>query len=662
VNSSHIRWLLRLAVAAALIQGFGLSGRPVRAQDEGALFGEEADTTAADSTQLTGPERRRAESDSANARLFRTLHPSYTTDYTVARQTTNWNQNFTFGTKIGFMNFENKTDFKISTDSGRDETRRDGGNLTTFRMLNVPLNATLNLQRYSVNRPGEERSNDNLGLALSTRELRQRILGVDHNVSFSGGLNHKGDQSLLNKRQTRSTDAGLDGTANWKGSWRTWKPLNLDGTVSLKRQKKNSQLEQDTPTPAVPDSITTVKSPTSSVDRRFDIRAHADPWVWISSDIDAQSTLSEDESYLTVPVPGQSSLRRLEHRFANHRGITAGFKFFPQLRNFNLSLDLVKDIQDLDYRIRKDFAYTGDQFSWNGKVKAKWMKTDVDLTLARSLDQMDRATSTGQDTHNSTFEGKIARRIYSKLDAQLNWYVRANQLFFDDQSLDRDELRTKLQPIVTYKPNKKWRVKIGYIGSTTRRVEVNPSQAFQTRREEDYTVDMNIGYDVSQNTRLSQTYSIKSLYTTFDYNASGDRLLSTQRITTSLDTQLGPRCDFSLEHRFTLQDSGPFHVEPDGTRVFARDLRKYRQEMNASLKYKLNSWASALLDSQFLRTDDITEYTGARFTRRDMRLQTGLELEKTLRGSVSVKGAGQYVQSNNQDAYWTITSSLKKDF
>jgi hypothetical protein len=431
------------------------------------------------------------------------------------------------------------------------------------------------------------------------------------------------------------------------------KAFTMDGSVDLKRQQKNSTLEQDT---------TTVKSPTNAVDRHFDLRTHVEPWVWISSDIDANSTLSEDESYLTVPVPGQPPGRRLEHRFAKHRGLTAGFKLFPNLKNFNISLDLTKDIQDLDFRIRKDFAYTGDQFSWNSKMKAKWLKTDVDVTLSHDLDQMDRATSAGTDTYNNTFEGKFSRRLYSKMTAQLNWYVRANQLFFDDSSLDRDELRTKLQPIVTYTPNKKWTVKVGYVGSNTRRVELNPAQALQTRKEEDYTVDMSINYNLSQTTSLTQTYSIKSLYTTFDYNPTGDRLLSTQRIVTTLNTQVGPRCDFEIEHRFTLQDSGPFHFEPDGTRVFARDLRKYRQEMNANVKYQLTSWASAILDSQFLRTDDVQEFNGIRFSRRDIRLQTGLELEKALRGSVSVKGSGQYVQSNNDNAYWTITSALKKDF
>jgi hypothetical protein len=659
VKATCTRWLLWFSMITAFCYGLFFHAVPVRAQDEPDAFGEEPDTTAADSALagLSGPERRRALADSANARLFRTLHPSYNTEYTVQRQTTNWNQGFVFGTKVGFFNFDNKTEFKIGTDSGRDETRRDGSNVTTFRMLKVPLNATLNLQRYSVNRPGEERSNGNLNLSLSTRDLRQRVLGVDHNVSFSGGLNHKGDESQLSNRHSRSTDSGLDGTARWQGSWRTLKQITLDGTVDVKRQKKNSRLEQDT---------TVVKSPTSLKDRRFSLHTHVEPWLWISSDVDANSALSENEYYLTKPLPGQTE--RLERTSANHRGLTAGFRFFPNVKNFNVNLDLAKDIQDLDYRLNKNFAYTGDNFSWSSKVNANWLKTDLDLTLTHALDQMNRANTPGTapnpgtDTYNNTFEGKLSRRIYSKMTAQFNWYVRANKLYFDDASLDRDELRTKLQPIVTYTPGKKWTVRVGYVGSTTRRVEVNPVQALQTRREEDYTVDMSINYDISQSTNLTQTYSIKSLYTTFDYNPHGDRLLSTQRIVTSLNTQMGPRCDFNIEHRFTLQDSGPFHFEPDGTRVFARDLRKYRQEMSASMKYRLTSWASAILDSGFLRTDDVQEFTGTRFTRRDLRLQSGLEVEKALRGSVSVKGSGQYVQSNNQDSYWSITSALKKDF
>jgi hypothetical protein len=111
-----------------------------------------------------------------------------------------------------------------------------------------------------------------------------------------------------------------------------------------------------------------------------------------------------------------------------------------------------------------------------------------------------------------------------------------------------------------------------------------------------------------------------------------------------------------------LADSGPFRIDESGTRIFERDLRKYTQELNSTVKYRLTSWFSARLSSQFLRTDDVNEFAGRRNTTRNLNLQTGLDIQKTLQGSVVVRASGQYVQSNVQDPFWSITSGLTKDF
>lgn len=627
---------------------------PVFAQDLGDLFGDESDTTTVDSTAAegSGPGRRGASSDSLNARLLRTLHPSYSTDYRVDRQTTNWGQNFTFGSKIGFFNFENKTTFNIRTDRFRDQTVRDGSNATTLLFLKIPLNATLHLARYSLERPEENRSNDDVKLAFSTRDLRRNVLGVSHTLLFSGGLSHRGDENPL--QHTKTTDNGLDASGGWRANWKQKRWLTLDGSIDLSRTQKNSKIEKDT---------TTVSSPTANINRRFDFKAHVEPFVWLATDLGANTTITDDESYLANPVrPGQPASSQLEHRSTNHRLFTARFSLFPNFKSFNVGFDITKDLQDLGYRIREEFAYTSDKTFWQGNVKADWLKTKMEFTLSGNLDENARRTSPKQDTYNNIFEGKLSRRMSSKFNARFNWQVRANKYYFADQGLDRDELRTKIQPTLAYNPNKKWAVSLTYIGATSRRIEVNPAHALQTLEEHDYTVDMGINYHLSEATHLSQIYSIKALYTTFDYNPVGDRLLSTQRITSTLDTRLGARCDFNLQYVFTLQDSGPFRVQSDGTRIFARDLRKYRQDLNASLKYHLTSWATMLVDSGFLRTDDVNEFNDTRNVNRNITLRTGVDVEKTLRGSVNLKASCQYNQSNVQDAYWSIMSGLKKDF
>ena len=663
--SCPLRWIAALA-SVLVLWAAAPSARAQAPEDESNPLDfqeEESDTAAAPGEEGESPQGpgRRAGSDSTRAdRVLTTLHPSYTTAYDVARQTTNWNQEFKFGTRIGFFNFDNVTRFNIRTDSGRNETRRDGSNLTNLRLLKIPLNATIDLRRSSVQRPGndrqpgEERQNDDVGLDLSTRDLRKKLLAINHRVSFGGGLSYRSDQTQLSGSRSQSFDSGLRAEASWKGTWDPWKVLSMDGDAKWARIQKESRLEKET---------VSVSQPTANLNRSFGLRARIDPGPWISSHVSLSGALTDDESYNTVAAtPGQTAGQQLEHRFTNQRAISAGFDLLKNIKGMNLNFEVSKSTQELDYRIRRDFAYTGDTFSWRGNLKADWLGTDVDITLSSNQDALNRATSAGTDTRNNIFEGKLSRKIAKKLQARFNWLARANQVFFDDLSLDRDELRTKLQPSVSYSPNQKWRVNAAFIRSTSRRSEINPRQALQSRQEENFNVDVQISYKLSEVTDISQVYSISALYTTFDYNPSRDRLVSTQRIATSLSTQVGPSCDFTFEHRFVLADSGPFRIDESGTRIFERDLRKYTQELNSTVKYRLTSWFSARLSSQFLRTDDVNEFAGRRNTTRNLNLQTGLDIQKTLQGSVVVRASGQYVQSNVQDPFWSITSGLTKDF
>ena len=117
-----------------------------------------------------------------------------------------------------------------------------------------------------------------------------------------------------------------------------------------------------------------------------------------------------------------------------------------------------------------------------------------------------------------------------------------------------------------------------------------------------------------------------------------------------------------MEHRFTLQDSGPFHFDESGARIFARSRRRYRQELSANLRYDLVSWITGLIDSRILRTRDLNENTGAESETKNLSLRVGAELKKDLGRGLSFNATGQYVRSNVQDSFWNIISGLRKDF
>ncbi len=246
-------------------------------------------------------------------------------------------------------------------------------------------------------------------------------------------------------------------------------------------------------------------------------------------------------------------------------------------------------------KAREDLASSSTGNSWESTLKASVLGAAIDTKLSSRKDRIEPAVSDTTESESTSLEGKLNRRLGAKLTAKFDWLVRADQLFYQNfdftKRSDRDELKTKLQPALTYTPTPTWTVTTTYIRSVSRRVEVNPKRATQTRREEDYTVDFNINHRFSAATQMTQTYSIKALTTLYDYVPGADRLLATQRISTNLTSNVTEKVTLILDHRFTLQDSGPYLQEADGTREFARSLRKYRQELATTVEYRVDPLA-----------------------------------------------------------------------
>jgi hypothetical protein len=603
---------------------------------------------------LAGQPRGGAEDDTTEtAEFIRVLSPSYTTSYNVNRQTTNWIQDFSFGTGLGLLSFNNKTKFDVRTDNGRDEERRNGSNETSIRwslIKKVPITSTLRLGRNSVVRPNDERETTDTALNLNTN-YGWKWFGVRHTLSGGGGYTRRADLSVRNEDRSESKDAGLSGNATWRGFWRADK-VSVNASYRESRISKTSEL--------IREDGSIDSRPTRNRNRAVSVAVNYDPAKWLRSHLNLSNNAGEDEFFIV-----QGGKGALEQKVNDNQTLSASFSMTP-VENTKLDWKLSSSDHNLSYEVRNDIASSGNGVFWEGRLKTKVLGADVEGTLSNRKDNLEPATSATTDTRNNLFEGKLTRDLSSKISLRFNWLVRAIQIFFDDPDptrvLDRDEQRTKLQPALTYSPSQKWEVTASYIRSTSRRVELNPERASQTKDDEDFSVDIEIGYDLSPRTRISQNYSIKAIYTTFDFAPASNRLLATQRIVTMVSSQVTPKVHLSMEHRFTLQDSGPFRFDDSGSRIFSRSLRKYRQELSARVRYAVFSWLTFTADSRFLRTDDVFEATGFRNTTRNLDLREGIQISHSLGAGASFSVNGQYVRSSVQESFWNVVSSLNKDF
>jgi hypothetical protein len=582
--------------------------------------------------------------------------PSYNTSYNVDRQVSTWLQNFTFGTRVGFVQLNNTTNFNVRTDSGRDETRKDGDNRLNLQWLMIrelPVSTDILISRSTTGRPGEERETNVANLNASA-VFNPVLAGVRNTLTLGGGYNRTGVTSVLREASSKSTDFGWQGNMSWRGSWRASSRLNMNGNLRQQLSNKTSELQSGS------DPANT--TPTKNQQRAFNLTANFDPVSWASTSLTLTDNHGEDETYIV-----QGGQGFLDKKFSNQRSLAGRVSLRP--RN---GTDLVFNFNAYNNGLsfsaaqRRDNASDSDGLRWDATLQTKILQTDIEGTLSGSTDNTQPATSPGTKNVTNIFEGKAFRPMNRKVSLQLDWLLRTTQLFFSDPDplrlIDRDEIRTKIQPTLRYQPGKKWQITAAFIRSTSEQVQLNPTRAAQTRTDEDFTVDTSISFYMSDRTTISQIYSIKALYTTFRYNPSSDRLLRTQRILTTLESTLTSRVFLGLEHRFTRQDSGPFRTEPGAGRIFARNLRSYTQELTANLDYRIKPWIIFTLSSRLLRDDDIQEATQESVSSKVLEVRQGLDVNRNLGLGMSFRGNAYHTRSNVRDSYWTIVSSLNKEF
>lgn len=606
--------------------------------------------------RAAAPASEAAADSSAAAALLQVLSPRYSTNYEVNRQTTSWGQSFDFGAGFGFMNFNNQAVFDVKRDTDRDEERRDGSNVTDLRWFfipGVPLHMNLKAGRRSVTRPNNEVQSDELGSNLSAN-YRTSLLGITHTFDGGGGVDQRKDSSVSNDLSSRSTDSGVNGDVGYRFRWASRGEVFLaDGTYRERRSDRTLELKEST-------ADTVQKQPSSSRDRTTSASFSFTPDDRLSGKVSVGDNAKRSRLYVV-----QSGLGSLDDQEKSNSNIDGEIRFQPR-PTFEMGFRAGVTEAAFLSKAREDLASSSTGNSWESTLKTTVWGTVIDAKLSSRKDRIEPAVSDTTESEGSSLEGKLTRRLNAKLTAKFDWLVRADRLYYQNVDVtersDRDEFKTKLQPAVTYTPTPTWTVTTTYIRSASRRVELNPSRATQTRREEDYTVDFNISHRFSAATQMTQSYSIKALATLYDYVPGADRLLATQRISTGLTSQVTQKVTLILDHRFTLQDSGPYHLDADGSRGFARSLRKYRQELASTVEYKITPWLTVDTNSRFLRTDDLNEANGTRATSRNLELKHGFNIVRSLAGGLDFQARGTYINSNVRDAYWTLSSSLSKDF
>jgi hypothetical protein len=586
--------------------------------------------------------------------IMEAISPKYQTSYNVTRQRTEWEQKLDFGVPLKGWTLNSSTRFKIGNDNQRDSHTRDGGTNGTLRgrtLLNLPLSFDFRINRTSVDQPSVRTENNSGDFTLSTKNTRT-LLGIRHILDFRGGLNTRNSLSATAARESENRETGFRGHGEWRGRWTPRDNFSVESAYSEERTRSQAELQEST--------VDTVRSEdTSRNSRNLRFNVDYDPYRWVTSQLAYVNGTAEEEFFLV-----QSGTGELEKKVSENERLSLNMAFKPR-PNLELTWGMSADNTLQRHQVRDDRSSEGDGSQWEAAFKTKVWGTDVESKLSRQRKFINPQISLGHETIFKVWEGRFVRKLSQRLDGRVNYEVRLRQQFFEggpDEIQDADELKTKYDTGLNYTPPGKWSASVSYINENTNKIEANGLRASETNDEENHTVTIGIKYAMSARTSITQNYAIQAAYTTFMWDDSRNRLDRTQRIGTSVSSQLTPKIHITMTHDYNLIDSGPFRIEEGGGRRFARSSRSYRQDMQFALDYVVWSWLTLIANERFTRNDRVAEATGATTVRKNLELTQGFRIQRVLGGGVAVRADGAFVRSSTTDSYFSLTSSLNKDF
>jgi len=600
-------------------------------------FGEPSDAPPADTTGIPG--------------FMWGVAPHYSTDYRLTRQRKDWLQTLSFGRKVGPWDLRGTADFTIGRDSGQGSDDRDGNARGTFLyrgVRKVPVTLDFRYAKYRGTRPGVSSEDVQTDGSLGAK-YTGFWGGIRNTVDVKAGLGDQSKESFSSFSSSNTSDFGVTGTVDWKGLWNPMESLEVNAGAHDERARKQSTVNSDG---------SMLNQDTGRRQTKFNIDVKYNPLSWMSGDLVA----SDQTGHETLPITlnGQGSI---ETRVSENRAVGVNFTLNPR-RNLELKWDMGTDSNLSDLSVQAQRSSRGDGQNWKGKLTTILLGIDVDSELSWLSTFIAPRTSLSNERINKGVQTKFHRRLSEKFDARWSVDSRLRQSFYygtPDEIQDSDELRTKIDTGLNYTPGGKWTATLAYVHENTDKLQINRVAASQTNTEENQTINIGFTYNWSPKTLISQVYYIQATLTRFLYSPGNNRENQTQRINTTIETHALRRVLLRLSHNFNLTDSGTF-TEGGAGHIFNRANRTYRQDLTTRIEYTPLPWVLLHAQEQFLRSDVVNSSTLAKTVSRNLELEYGLNLQRTLNGGVQVRVDGAYVRNSTSPSFLRLQSSLDKTF
>ncbi len=594
------------------------------------------------------PTQRMVDSLKALARSEEAASPvwrgpvKYSTDYTLNRTTSNWNQSLAFEFSARGVSVVTSTSGTIYGDTETKSDRRNG-----------------NAQMAIDFAPSERMS---VGLDINATRHTDKFLRKRYDTDEIGArASYSWEPSKTLSAKVTATAGSVDETKPTYTAKGTTSALTLDSKYVFPipctlKVNASGQLGSKRSTDIAEAVATSDQDVNETIDADLGFVPHKSTSVRLG--------FSRTDKQLQYPLFGKQETWGSTGTVVN---ATFGVNIVSGL---SLSTDARYSDTEVDYAIEKtkgsSFLSKSSSTSLSGLSLL-----GTSITSRFDIENASSVTGSGRngDTNTRTLSGRAERRLSPLIAASVVGNVSLAQYFFYDEASIPDERDV-------YKDGVSLGVTLGragsrYSGSATikrdiqKMVYVRSKNSGNSRTNELYSASASFAYKLGS-LKFSQAATTTTDYTLFLFTESQNILSRTTSISSAIDTPLGGSSNFRLAHTYRVQDNGSYTMPEGGdSRVYKRSGGTVTEELYLTAAHKLTPDLNLSFGQRFQQSKTFRFLGGQKKWNvggkvleflSDVRLTYALDALSAINFSLSRTNSA-YGQS-----YWNASASISREF
>lgn len=594
------------------------------------------------------------------------LESVYQSKYEVTRRETEWRQSIDLDRGTTLSNLTAKLQSKNREDESRNDFKEAlnridlrYGRTLSFGEAFLDGRSRRHWTETSRSRTDIEENALYLGQAVPVLQRETMLLDLD----FRGGWIQEKEvkQQFRHGLIVDSTLAtGWSSKVDLRGVWEpnatlSWSSgVSFDGSI----QESNSiHRERDE------EGLVTDLEELDATDRAQTLVARTD-LNWIGYDafkVGVATSVSDGYTQFYQPTARTQETQSISRRSSS---LNVEGQLTPTL---DYGIDYSNDVTEFSYDVQdKDRLDRDQRLMLRGRhelglplLRGATAKVSAGFSEGRRSLQ----NTTAYDTRGKTVEGELQKPIGEQFTLGLRMLINLTQDFYDDGSLDRDQLRTDVALAAAYFPSPGFTATMGFTTNNREVVNIAADRAAQNQKRENYQVTAGYSASLPANVSLRQNFLIGADYTYYVFNEDENTLTRTNRVTTKISAALWDRAGLRLEHIFHRTDSGAYRFPADGqSRVFTKSSDRLRQYIKAEVEYDL----SRMIRVRATETYDLnyrTNLASGQTTLRDKLTFSGrVEIQRDLSGGLTLRASVEHTSSTQEDEFWNVLADVQKTF